>query len=88
MDEKEELIRIAKDLSKIVQRLSNELDAPKEEKKITLITIPEAAALIDGISVYQIRLLIKNGKLPYIRAGSKMFINKDILIRYFNNEEI
>ena len=88
MDEKEELIRIAKDLSKLVQRLSKELDAPKEEKKITLITIPEAAALIDGISVYQIRLLIKNGKLPYIRAGSKMFINKDILIRYFNNEEI
>ena len=52
-----------------------------EEKKIMLLTIKEASELVSGLSTYQIRMMIKDGQLPAIKAGSKFFINKDVLIK-------
>ena len=56
------------------------------ETKVILLTVKEAADMVTGLSQYQIRLMIKNGQLPYIKAGKKMFINKEMLLRLLNNE--
>lgn len=57
-----------------------------EENKVILLTIREAAAMVSGLSVYQVRLMIKNGQIPYIKAGTKIFINKAILLKYLSGE--
>lgn len=56
------------------------------ESKIILLTIKEASEFAVGLSQYHIRMLVRCGQLPCIKAGRKYFINKDILIRYLNNE--
>ena len=56
------------------------------DNKVRLLTISEAIELVDGLTKYQIRMMIKNGQLPCIKAGKKIFINRDILIRFLNNE--
>ncbi len=61
-------------------------DITMEEKKVVLLTIREAAAMVTGLSVYQVRLMIKNGQIPYIKAGTKIFINKDILLKVLGAE--
>lgn len=58
----------------------------KEENKVKMITIKQAAKLIDGVGEYRIRILCKNGALPCINAGTKTLINKEILLKYFRGE--
>ncbi|SDA20185.1 DNA binding domain-containing protein, excisionase family [Ruminococcus sp. YE71] len=55
------------------------------ETKITMLTIKEAAALVDGLTEYRIRELCKSGQLPCFRAGKKYLINKDILYKFLSN---
>ncbi len=87
MKEKQELINIAKQLSNIIKSLSESInDEDEEPKKVHLITIDEATQLVEGLTKYQIRKLIHSGKIPSVQAGNKVFINRDILLRYFNNE--
>lgn len=57
-----------------------------DENKVILLTIKEAAELVSGLSQYQIRLMIKNKQLPYIQAGRKFFINKDVLLKHLGVE--
>lgn len=52
----------------------------------TLLTIKEAATLIDGLTEFRIRQLCKSGELPCIMAGKKYLINKDILYKYISGE--
>ena len=54
----------------------------------TLLTIKEAAALIDGLTEYRIRQLCITGQLPHIMAGNKYLINKDVLLRYIRCEAV
>ncbi len=56
------------------------------ETKITMLTIKEAAALVDGLTEYRIRELCKSGELHCFKAGKKYLINKDILYKYLNGE--
>ena len=58
----------------------------KNENKITMLTIKEAAALEDGLTEYRVRELCKTGKLPCFMAGKKYLINKDILYKYLNGD--
>ena len=57
------------------------------ETKITILTIKEAAALVDGLTEYRVRQLCKSGKLPTVKAGKKYLINKDILLRFLSGAE-
>ncbi len=50
--------------------------------KITMLTIKEAAALVDGLKEYRIREMCKSGELPCVKAGKKYLINKDVLFRF------
>ncbi|EGC04139.1 helix-turn-helix domain-containing protein [Ruminococcus albus] len=58
----------------------------KIENKIVMLTIKEAAALVEGLTEYRVRELCKSGKLPCFKAGKKYLINKDILYKYLNGE--
>ena len=51
-----------------------------------MLTIKEAAALVDGLTEYRVRELCRSGKLPCFMAGKKYLINKDILYKYLNGE--
>ena len=48
----------------------------KNETKITMLTIKEAAALVNGI----------NDQIPHIMAGRKYLINKDIFLNYLRGK--
>ncbi|MBQ1903971.1 MAG: helix-turn-helix domain-containing protein [Ruminococcus sp.] len=54
--------------------------------KPTMLTIKEAAALVQGLTEYRVRELCKSGELPCIMAGKKYLINKDTLYKFLNNE--
>ena len=55
-------------------------------EKIVMLTIKEAAALVDGLTEYRVRQLCKSGVLPCIKAGKKYLINKDVLIRFLGGD--
>lgn len=58
----------------------------KTETKIVMLTIKEAAALVDGLTEYRVRELCRSGELPCFRAGKKYLINKDILHKFLSGE--
>ncbi|WP_294483794.1 helix-turn-helix domain-containing protein [uncultured Ruminococcus sp.] len=43
----------------------------KTENKITMLTIKEAAALVDGLTEYRVREMCRSGELPCFKAGKK-----------------
>ena len=54
----------------------------KNETKIVMLTIKEAAALVDGLTEYRVRQMCINDQIPHIMAGKKYLINKEELINY------
>ena len=58
----------------------------KTENKITMLTIKEAAELVNGLSEYRVRELCKSGELPCFKADKKYLINKDILYKYLSGK--
>ena len=52
------------------------------EKRMVMLTIKEAAALVDGLTEYRVRQLCRSGELLCIKAGKKFLINKEVLIRF------
>ena len=58
----------------------------KTETEITMLTIKEAAELVQGLTEFRVRELCRKGELPCIMAGKKYLINKDTLYKFLNNE--
>ena len=58
----------------------------KTETEITMLTIKEAAALVDGLTEYRVQELCKSGELPSFKAGKKYLINKEILHKFMSGE--
>ena len=56
------------------------------EKRMVMLTIKEAAALVDGLTEYRVREMCRSGELPCIKAGKKYLINKDVLIRFLGGD--
>lgn len=54
--------------------------------KPTMLTIKEAAKVIDGLTEFRIRQLCKSGDLPCIMAGKKYLINKANLYKLIRGE--
>ncbi len=52
-----------------------------------LLTIKEAAKLIDGITEYRVRQMCKSGQLRCFKAGRKYLINADALYNAVFNAE-
>jgi excisionase family DNA binding protein len=47
----------------------------------TMLTIPEAAAVVNGLTKFRIRQMCINGELPHVKAGNKYLINKTVLLK-------
>ena len=58
----------------------------KSEAERKMLTIKEAAALVDGLTEYRIRELCRSGELPCFKAGKKYLINKEILHKFLSGE--
>ncbi len=56
-------------------------------KQIKLLTIRQAARLIDGFTEYQIRRLVKNGALPYLKSGNRVLIEEQAIFDYISNSQ-
>ncbi|MBP1538549.1 MAG: helix-turn-helix domain-containing protein [Ruminococcus sp.] len=58
----------------------------KKQTEITMLTIKQAASLVQGLTEYRVRELCKTGELPCFKAGKKYLINKDILYKFLSGE--
>ncbi len=56
------------------------------ETKIKMLTIKEAAALVDGLTEYRVRELCKTGAIPCFKVGKKYLINKYVLYKYLSGD--
>jgi len=56
------------------------------EERIVMLTIKEAAALVEGLTEYRVRQMCINDQVPHIMAGKKYLINKDLFLRYLRGE--
>ena len=64
-----------------VRRKENRMTENNEER-IVMLTIKEAAALVEGLTEYRVRQMCINDQVPHIMAGKKYLINKDLFLRY------
>lgn len=51
-----------------------------------MLTIKEAAALVEGLTEYRVRQMCINDQIPHIMAGRKYLINKDIFLNYLRGK--
>ena len=58
----------------------------ENENKIVMLTIKEAAALVEGLTEYRVRQMCINNQVPHIMAGKKYLINRDLFLRYLRGE--
>ena len=58
----------------------------KTETKIVMLTIKQAAPLVEELTEYRVRQMCINGQVPHIMAGNKYLINKEIFLRYLRGE--
>ena len=48
-------------------------------REMKLLTIRQAAKLVDGFTEYQIRRLIKENILPHIKSGNRVLIEEQTI---------
>ena len=53
-------------------------------KKPRLLTLKEAAKLIDGLTEYRVRLLCLDGVIKYHKFGNKYMVSERVLLDYFS----
>ena len=56
-------------------------------KRVVLLTIKQAAEMVDGLKPYRIRQLCISGKLEHIKAGNKYLINRTVLLDYIGEKD-
>ena len=56
--------------------------------KASLLTINQAAELVEGLSPFRLRQMCIEGTLPHIRAGNKYMINKRRLLEIIGEVDV
>ena len=82
-------VKITGNMNKTNRRSMIEYDRMAENKtetKIVMLTIKEAAALVEGLTEYRVRQMCINDQVPHIMAGKKYLINKELFLRYLRGE--
>ena len=51
-----------------------------------MLTIREAAALVEGLTEYRVRQMCINDQVPHIMAGKMYLINMVLFLRYLRGE--
>jgi len=54
-----------------------------DTKKPRLLTLKEAAELIDGLKEYRVRRLCIDGELKHYKFGNKYMVSEHELLNYF-----
>lgn len=88
---KNELIaQLVNILSELIEANDSEKVSEVKSDAVEMLTVKECTEAVKGLSEHTVRKLIKQGKLPYLRAGDgvkgKMLINKADLLAYFNRQ--
>lgn len=52
------------------------------KNQFKLLTIRQAAKLVDGMTEYHIRKLVKSNELPYIKSGNRVLIDEQEIYNY------
>ncbi len=52
------------------------------QAKLKLLSLTQATRLVQGITVQELRELCLSGKLPYIKAGKRYFVQEDVLLDF------
>lgn len=65
----------------------NNYNGTIEDTRKKLLTIKEAAELIDGLTEYRVRQMCKSGQLRCFKAGKKYLINADALYQTVFNTD-
>jgi len=47
-----------------------------------MLTIKEAAKLVEGLTPFRIRQMCINGELKHIKAGNKYLVNEKVLLDF------
>jgi excisionase family DNA binding protein len=55
--------------------------ALKMSNKPQLLTVSECAECVQGLTKFRIRQMVLDGTLPHIKAGRKILINKNVLLK-------
>ena len=90
LNEKNELILQIAELLRQMIPVDEIIPAKVENKPLMpeLLTIKECAALVPGLSEHTVRMLVKQGKIKYIRCGEgtrgKILVSKDSLLKYLS----
>jgi excisionase family DNA binding protein len=50
-------------------------------EKATMLTVKEASECVQGLTKFRIRQMVLDGTLPHIKAGRKILINKNVLLK-------
>ena len=89
-NEKQEIItQISALLAQLVDTEETSVKAAENapKKPIEMLTIKECTAAIKGLSEHNVRQLVSQNKIPYIRTGQgkngKILISKSALLAYF-----
>lgn len=88
---KNELIaQLVSILSELIEANDSEQVAKFSSSTVEMLTVKECTEAVKGLSEHTVRKLIKQGKLPYLRAGDgqrgKMLVNKADLLDYFSRQ--
>jgi hypothetical protein len=54
-----------------------------ESKKPRLLTLKEAAKLIDGLTEYRVRLMCVRGEVKYHKFGNKYMVSERAILEHF-----
>ena len=54
-----------------------------DNAKMRLLTLKQAAKLIEGLTEYRVRMLCVNNNIKYHRFGNKYMIQERELLKYF-----
>ena len=53
-------------------------------RKPRLLTLKEAAALIDGLTEYRVRMMCINDEIKYHKFGNKYVVSEHEILKHFN----
>jgi excisionase family DNA binding protein len=54
-----------------------------ESRKPRLLTLKQAAALVEGLTAYRVRQLCINGDIKFHKFGNKYMISESEIYKYF-----
>ena len=62
----------------------NTITKTTQKQKPRLLTLKEAAALIEGLTEYRVRSLCRDDLIKYHKFGNKYMVSEKVILDYFS----